>query len=118
MILAIVAAMTVTFGFAETRNHHAAVRHADRIDLNFDVRRLANKLQLNTEQMEAVQEINNSFNVQLMSVDQARGFDKMIQFDKAVKDNIRSMHYVLDDNQFRTYVTLLGTTIRNQRIQR
>ena len=62
IILTVVAAMTMTFGFAETEENQAVVNNAERYDMSFDVRRLADKLQLTAEQMEAVEAISNSLN--------------------------------------------------------
>ena len=33
--------------------------------------------------------------------------------DKAVKKNVKDMHYVLNDKQYQTYLQLFGTTLRN-----
>ena len=119
IILTVVAAMTMTFAFAETENEQAqAVQSVENaLDLSFDVRRLADKLQLTSEQMEAVEAISNSLNRELEAAAQTRGFGKTIQTEKAISKDVRHMRQILNDKQFNTYIMLLGTTLRNQRMK-
>ena len=119
IILTVVAAMTMTLGFAETKNNQAAqVQSVETsFDLSFDVRRLADKLQLTSEQMEAVQQISNTLNRELETATQTKGFGQMIQTEKAISKDVRHMRRILNDKQYNTYMMLLGTTIRNQRMK-
>lgn len=117
IILTVVAAMTMTFGFAETEEKQAVVNNAERYDMSFDVRRLADKLQLTAEQMEAVEAISNSLNTELATAAQAKGFDRMIQYEKAIRKDVRNMRRVLNDEQYSTYMMLFGATIQNQRMK-
>lgn len=117
IILTVVAAMTMTFGYAETEENQAVVNNAERYDMSFDVRRLADKLQLTAEQMEAVEAISNSLNTELATAAQANGFDRMIQYEKAIRKDVRNMRRVLNDEQYSTYMMLFGATIQNQRMK-
>lgn len=119
IILTVVAAMTMTLGFAETKNNQAEqVQSVETsFDLSFDVRRLADKLQLTSEQIEAVQAISNSLNRELETAAQTKGFGQMIQTEKAIGKDMRHMRRILNDKQYNTYVMLMGTTIRNQRMK-
>ncbi|MBP5799349.1 MAG: hypothetical protein J6W43_05520 [Prevotella sp.] len=119
IILTVVAAMTMTLGFAETKNNQAEqVQSVETsFDLSFDVRRLADKLQLTSEQIEAVQAISNSLNRELETAAQTKGFGQMIQTEKAISKDMRHMRRILNDKQYNTYVMLMGTTIRNQRMK-
>ena len=102
IILTVVAAMTMTFGFAETEENQAVVNNAERYDMSFDVRRLADKLQLTAEQMEAVEAISSSLNTELATAAQAKGFDKVIQYEKAIRKDVRNMRRVLNNEQYNT----------------
>jgi hypothetical protein len=119
IILTVVAAMTMTLGFAETKNNQAELVQSveTSFDLSFDVRRLADKLQLTSEQIEAVQAISNSLNRELETAAQTKGFGQMIQTEKAISKDMRHMRRILNDKQYNTYVMLMGTTIRNQRMK-
>ena len=119
IILTVVAIMSMTFCFAETEKteNKQSVNSVEAFDLSFDVRRLADKLQLTSEQIEAVQAISASLNQELASAAQAGRFDQMIQTEKAIRKDARNMRRVLNDKQYNTYMMLLGTTIRNQRMK-
>ena len=119
IILTVVAAMTMTLGFAETKNNQAEqVQSVETsFDLSFDVRRLADKLQLTSEQIEAVEAISNSLNRELETAAQSKGFGQVIQTEKAISKDIRHMRRILNDKLYNTYMMLMGTTIRNQRMK-
>ena len=119
ILLTVVAAMTMTLGFAETKNNQAEQVQSVEIsfDLSFDVRRLADKLQLTSEQIEAVQVISDNLNRELATAAQTPGFGQMIQTEKAINKDVRHMRRILNDKQYNTYMMLLGTTIRNQRMK-
>lgn len=100
VVLTFVMAMFMSMGFAQS-------------DFNFDVRRLANKLQLNQEQVERVELISENMFREIDDAENLNGFEKSIKVRKAINKDIRSMRSILDDNQFNEYVVLLITTLRN-----
>ena len=117
MFLMVVAMMSMTVAFAETSNTEVRVRAERNYDMSFDLRRLAVTLGLNTDQMEAVQNISDNFNREMSEAATAKGFRREVMIDKAVGKNVKNMRYVLDREQFHTYVTLLRNTLRNQHIR-
>lgn len=82
-------------------------------DFNFDVRRLADKLQLTTEQMESVEAINGNMIREIEDAGDLDGFEKIVNVRKAIHKDVRSMHRILSAEQFKEYVVLLFTTVRN-----
>jgi hypothetical protein len=44
----------------------------------------------------------------------AKEEDRADMVDKAVKKDIRYMHYVLDDKQYKKYLLLLNVTLSNR----
>ena len=117
MILTVVAVMTVTFGFAKTENTNS-VNNNDKYELNIDMRRLAEKLDLTYEQMAAVQTIHDNLNEEMAEAATAHHFERMAIMDKAIRKDVHNMRNVLNDKQYRTYLTLLGATINNNRRMR
>lgn len=113
MVLTVVAVMTMTLGFAKT-HHKPAMASTDRFELTFDMRRLAAKLDLTADQMEAVKAINDNYNNEVAEAATARRFERAAMIDRAVRKDVRSMRYVLNDKQYNTYMQLFGTTLRNQ----
>ena len=124
ILLVAVAIMTITCSFAKSDNNEGArniqrrsmmhMRSAESYDMSFDVRRLAEKLDLTYDQMEAVQIIQNNFNNEMMSAADARGFHRSAKVRQAVKNDVDKMRTVLDSKQFDTYMMLLGATLRNK----
>ena len=116
VILFVVAMMSMTIASAKT-NNSTFVKVERNYDMSFDVRRLAVKLELNDAQMEAVQNICTNFNREMNEAATTRGMKREAMIDRAVGKNVKNMRYVLDKGQFRTYMTLLGTTLHNQHIR-
>ena len=108
--------MAMTFCYAETGSNHA-VNNALSSELNFDMRRLAVKLDLTSDQMEAVQVIHDNLNDDLADLSACQSnnrFEHWMLFDKAIKKDIHHMRQVLNDKQFQTYMQLFGTTLHNR----
>ena len=114
IVLFVVAIMTMTCGFAKSDNNEGTkqmerrmmhVRNAADYDMSFDVRRLAEKLDLTFDQMDAVQ---------MQSAANTHGFHRSAKVRQAVKNDVDKMRTVLNSKQFDTYMMLLGTTLRNK----
>lgn len=126
IVLTMVAAMAFTFSFAETESYRVGkgARHFDtslvnddtRFDMSCDMRRLAVVLDLNEWQMEAVEVIQNSFNNDIQSLAAVRGPQLHHLVRQAVRKDAQQMHRVLNDEQFDTYMFLLGTTLHNKHL--
>lgn len=113
VILTLVALMTMTVSFAENDSNRPM---DDRnYNISFDMRRLAAKLDLNAYQMEAIEVIHNNFNNEMSTASKARGWhNRSMMVHQAVRKELHQMQRILNEEQFRTYSTLLGTTLRNQ----
>ena len=98
--------MTLTMSYAKT-DRQRPVDNDDRFDMTFDMRRLAAKLDLTAYQMEAVEVIQNSFSNEMLTASATRGHERRAKVHQTVRKN-------LDNNQFRTYAMLLGTTLHNR----
>jgi len=103
--------MTMTFAEnEETKN----VTNVEAYDMSVNMRKLSVALGLTTDQMEAVESIHNTFNAEMQMAAQADEADRNEKVYKAVERDIKWMHYVLDNKQYRTYLTLLNTTLNNR----
>ncbi|MCR5158132.1 MAG: hypothetical protein K6D37_03305 [Prevotella sp.] len=121
MILTVVAMMSFTLGFADNgaeKNTETeafwAMRNVKNYDMTCDMRRLAVKLDLTENQMDAVEVIQEIFNSDMQNAATARGFERRAMLREAVKKDAHQMKRVLNDKQFETYMMLLGTTLRNR----
>lgn len=121
VILTVVAMMTFTLSFAENGTEKEAafdrfwsVGNVENYDMTFDMRRLAAKLDLTSDQMEVIEVIQDNFNSEMLNAATARGFERRALVRQAVKKDAHQMQRVLNDEQFQTYMMLLGTTLRNK----
>ncbi len=116
IVLSVVTVMTFTFGYAETEMNHSwrMDRQPVNYDMSFDMHRLAAKLDLTSEQMETVQVIQDSFNDAVQEAATSRGLQRRHLIHQAVRKDVHQMHQVLNDEQFGTYMMLLGATLKNK----
>lgn len=103
--------MTMTFAEnEETKN----VNNVETYDMSVNMRKLSVALGLTTDQMEAVESIHNTFNAEMQLAALANESDRKEKVEKAVERDIKWMHYVLDQKQYRVYLMLLNTTLNNR----
>ena len=105
-----VAAMAFTFCLAGTKSYNADVR----LDMDCNMRSLFITLELNENQMDAVEAIHNNFSEEMQSLATLSGPQLRHGIHQAVRNDARQMRQVLDDKQFKTYMFLLATTLRNR----
>ena len=109
----VVAMMTMTMSFAENENT-TAVKGIEAYDMTVNMRKLAVTLGLNFDQMEAVEDIHHQFVQEMMMAATAESDEREALVDEALKKDVRYMRYVLNDKQYRTYLTLLNVTLHNR----
>ena len=103
--------MTMTFAEnEETKN----VTNVEAYDMSVNMRKLSVALGLTLDQMEAVENIHSTFNAEMQLAAHADENDRQAMVSKAVERDIKWMHYVLDEKQYRTYLLLLNTTLHNR----
>ncbi len=103
--------MTMTFAENEEAKN---VNSVEAYDMSVNMRKLSVALDLNADQMEAVESIHNTFNAEMQLAAQAEAADRQERVNKAVERDIKWMHYVLNEKQYRTYLMLLNTTLNNR----
>ena len=112
IVMTLVALMAVMFSFAETKSD----RTEKDFDMSCDMRRLSVLLDLDEWQMEAVEAIQTCFNNEMQSLASVRGPQLRHLVHQAVRKDAQQMHRVLNDEQFDTYMFLLGTTLHNKHL--
>jgi hypothetical protein len=113
IVLMVVAMFTMTMSFAENENNNA-VKSVEAYDMTVNMRKLGVALDLTADQIEAVENIHSTFNAEMQLAALTDGADRQERVKKAVERDIKWMHYVLDQKQYRTYLTLLNTTLNNR----
>ena len=113
IVLMFVAMMTMTVANAENENNNT-VQVANAYDMTVNMRKLAVALGLTMDQMEAVQDIHHQFCNEMMVASQAEGDERTALVEQAVKKDVRYMHYVLEEKQYKKYLMLLNATLLNR----
>ena len=113
IVLMVVAMFTMTTSFAENENNNA-VKSVEAYDMTVNMRKLAVTLELTSDQLEAVQDIHNAFCKEMMLAATAHSSEREALVDTAVKKDVRYMHFILDEKQYKKYLSLLNTTLINR----
>ena len=114
IVLMVVALFTMTStSFAENENNNA-VNNVQAYDMTVNMRKLAVTLGLTTDQVEAVQDIHTAFCNEMMLAAHAQNDEREALVDQAVKKDVRYMHYILNDKQYKKYLMLLNVTLINR----
>ena len=109
------AMLSMTMTFAENENTKN-VSNVEAYDMSVNLRKLSVALGLTSDQIEAVENIHSTFKAEMQMAALAEDNDRLERVKKAVDRDIKWMHYVLNEKQYRTYLTLLNTTLNNRGI--
>lgn len=107
--LTLVALMAVTMSFAKSS--------ADRrFDMSCDIYRLSVTLNLDEQQMDAVEEIQDNFSNEMMSLSTLKGRQLRHGIHQTVRKDAEQMRQVLNPEQFHTYMRILMATLHNRNL--
>ena len=117
MILTMVAMLSMTTAFAEGENA-ANVSNVEAYDLNINMNKLSDALELADDQKEAVENIHHTFAAELMFAAQYGKNDRKALVDRAISNDVKWMRYVLNEKQIHKYLMLLNTTLNNRGLKK
>ena len=112
MILA-VALLSMTTTFAADENASATTATAA-YNMNVNMGSLSEALCLNLDQAEAVADVHKNFTADMMNAATAANDERAAMIDKAINKDLKYMHTILSNAQYRKYLTLLNTTLVNR----
>ena len=110
MIMAVAMFAMATTTFAAEENTSATAAY----NMNIKMGSLASALSLNIDQAEAVADVHKNFTADMMNAATATAEDRAAMIDKAVIKDLKYMHSILNDAQYRKYVMLLNATLVNR----
>ena len=113
MILTMVAMLSMTTAFAEGENA-ANVSNVEAYDLNINMNKLSDALELADDQKEAVENIHHTFAAEMSFAAQYGEGERDAMVKRAIENDVKWMRYVLNDEQMRKYLVLLNATINNR----
>ena len=112
MILA-VALFSMTTTFAADENASATAATAA-YNMNIKMGPLADALSLNIDQVEAVADVHKNFTAEMMNAAIAPAEERDAMVGKAVNKDLKYMHTILSEKQYRKYLMLLNATLKNR----
>jgi len=101
MILA-VALFSMTTTFAADENASATTATAA-FNMNVNMNSLSDALGLNIDQVEAVADVHKNFTADMMNAAVAAGDDRKAMIDKAINKDLKYMHVILSNTQYRSF---------------
>ena len=110
MVLAVAmfAMATATFAADEETNATAAY------NMNIKMGPLADALSLNIDQVEAVADVHKNFTAEMMNAAIAPAEERDAMVGKAINKDLKYMHTILSEKQYRKYLMLLNATLKNR----
>ena len=113
LVVLAVALLSMTTTFAADENASATNATAA-YNMNVNMSSLADALALNIDQAEAVADVHKNFSAEMMNAAVAPAEERGAMVGKAINKDLKYMHSILNDKQYRKYLMLLNTTLKNR----
>ena len=113
MMMTLVAMLSMTTAFAEGENTNA-VANVEAYKMDININKLSDALKLADEQKAAVENIHHVFSTEMVYAAQYGNSEREAMVKHAIDTDVKRMRYVLSEDQMRTYLLLLNTTINNR----
>ena len=113
IMLVMLFTVSVSSMYAEDNN----ATEIEKYDVKVNAKKLGDCLQLSSDQYDAVEAVVNELSSDLMfAAVECNSINRSIVTKNAIEKNIRYMSYILNQEQYHKYLTLLNATIRNRKI--
>jgi hypothetical protein len=100
--------------FAEDNN----ATEVKKYEMNVNVDKLGNYLELSIDQIDAVESITNEFeNDLIFAAVECNEFNRKAVTKNAINKNVKNMRYVLTEEQMKKYLSVLNATVHNRKLQ-
>ena len=116
LVVLAVALLSMTTTFAADENANATAATAA-YNMNVNMGSLADALNLNIDQVEAVADVHKNFTADMMNAAIAPNEERGTMVDKAINKDLKYMHTILSEKQYRKYLMLLNSTLKNRGIK-
>ena len=104
------------YSFAED-NNATEIERIERYNIKVNAKKLADYLQLTTDQLDAVENVTDVFSSDMMfAAVECNNSNRGAVTKNAIDKNIRFMSYILNKEQYRKYLTVLNATLNNRGI--
>ena len=104
------------YSFAED-NNATEIERIEKYDLKVNTRKLADYLQLSSDQFDAVESVTDELSKDLMfAVVECNKQNRGVVTKNALTKNVKHMSYILNDDQMHKYLVVLNATVNNRGI--
>ena len=104
------------YSFAED-NNATEIERIERYDLKVNTRRLADYLQLSSDQFDAVESVADELSRDLkFAAVECNKQNRSAVTKNALVKNVKHMSYILNDDQMHKYLVVLNATVNNRGI--
>ncbi len=105
--------MSMTMAFAENEEENATTS-MEAYSINVNMHSLARALNLNSDQIEYMDDVMSAFSSEMNSVPFASADSRKAMVNNIVKKNLSTTRSVLNSAQYRKYLMLLNATLNNR----
>ena len=113
LVVLAVALLSMTTTFAADENASATAATAA-YNMNIKMGPLADALSLNIDQVEAGADVYKNFTAEMMNAAIAPAEERDAMVGKAINKDLKYMHTILSEKQYRKYLMLLNATLKNR----
>ena len=114
LFLMVVAMLSMTMTFAENENANT-VSATEAYNLTVNMDKLSQALNLTADQVESVADVHKTFcGGMMLAAAQTSADERSVMVDRAINNNLAWMRYILNDEQYKTYLMLLNVTLHNR----
>ncbi len=117
LFLVVVAVLSMTMTFAENENLNK-VENVNVYDMSVNYGKLAEYLELSSDQFEAVQDIHTSFCADMLNASNAHADERKFLVKNAVYKDLKYLRFVLTKDQYQKYLRVLNATFINRGLEK
>ncbi|MCD8291124.1 MAG: hypothetical protein LUC91_06445 [Prevotella sp.] len=113
LFLMIVAVLSMTMAFAGNEKMNS-VDSTNAYNMSVNHEKLADYLELSSDQFEAVKDIHTSFCVDMLNAANSNGEERSYMVQDALYKDLTYMSYILTKDQYNKYLRVLNATFNNR----
>jgi hypothetical protein len=116
--LMVVMLLTASVSMFAEDNNAAEIERINKYNIRVNTSKLADCLQLTTDQIDAVETVSDELSNDMMfAATECNDKNRNAVTKNVVEKNIKHMSYILNGDQYRKYLTLLNVTLNNRNIK-
>lgn len=118
VFLTLVMLFTMSVAMFAEDNNATEIERIEKYDIKVNNRKLANYLQLNEDQMDAVEAVITEFSNDLkFAAFECSDTNRKAVTKNLIDKNVKHMSYVLNKEQYHKYLVVLNATLNNKHIE-